>query len=210
MQAPHENPYNGGLIDFHESVLKADLNSALYAQQMAAQNQYQAQFPYQGAPGLPVGAGMLPVNPQMLACNTPNPYATHAANTFLPPQVQAQIPGHSMMMSPAPAQCIAGPPAFLHLHGKVYAPVEESVAATPAAPDPQPRAAVKEQAGGPSAKTFDRMVEKRVEQKVDEFFSKTIKAKAGDKGMKKRNAAGKEDCGLKDLNSAMRSRIRGY
>lgn len=204
MQVPQENPYNGGLIDFHESVLKADLGSALYAQQLAAQNQYQAQFQYQNGVSLP----NTPVV-QQVGSSIPNPYMTHV-QTGIPSHLQGQQHMQSMMMAQAPAQCIAGPPAFLHLHGKVYAPVEESGTAAPAAPEPQARVAAKEPSPQQSAKSFDRMVEKRIEQKVNEFVSKNIKPQAKEKGMRKKNGAGQEDFGLKDLNSAMRSRIRGY
>ena len=211
MQAPQENSYNGGLIDFHDSVIRADLGQALYAQQMAAQNQYQSTFP--------TSAGAYATMPVASGMPSPMTYGPYAGNG-MPGPMQAMYPQQgsipstnpapSMMMAPGQPQCIAGPPAFLHLHGKVYAPVEDSTVDASAASEPQARATVKEPATLPSGKTFDRVVEKRIEQKVDEFISKNFKGKsAGNKDMKKKNG-GKDDFGLKDLNSAMRSRIRGY
>lgn len=195
MQAPQENSYNGGLIDFHESVIKADLGQALYAQQLAAQNQYQSVYQpipqTYGAPGMVCG-----------------PYAGNG----MPGPMQSPFPAPGapppMMMAQPQSQCIAGPPAFLHLHGKVYAPVEDAITTAPAASEPQARPAVNTPVATPSGKSFDRVVEKRIEQKVDEFISKNFKGKtATDKSMKKKNG-GKDDFGLKDLNNAMRSRIR--
>lgn len=214
MQAPQENSYNGGLIDFHESVLRStDLGQAMYAQQLAAQNQYQSSYQpipqtYGAMPGAPVGT-------PNLAYGMGAPYAGNGVpapvQSFYQQPAAGPPPGtaQSMMMAQATSQCIAGPPAFLHLHGKVYAPVEDAATGVPAAPEPQARTAVKEPAGPPSGKTFDRVVEKRIEQKVDEFICKNFKNKAMDKNMKKKGG-GKDDFGLKDLNNAMRSRIRGY
>jgi hypothetical protein len=194
MQAPQENPYNGGLIDFHESAVRADLGAALYAHQLAAAQH--AQYPVAAqAPQYPIQAH-------------PHAHAHQAA--YAPPAQQYQSPYaaagvpappvQSMMM--APGQCIAGPPAFLHLHGKVYAPIEES-----AAPVPEP-ATLKEAAPAPSGRDLDRMVERRVEQRVNEYFSKN-KGKALGTAMRKGKQP-KPEASLKELNGAMRARLSAY
>jgi hypothetical protein len=205
MQAPQENPYNGGLIDFHDSALRADLSAALYAHQLAAAQSTQ----YAQAPA----AGPYPIQAHAAS---PYPMQAHAAYPPAPPQPQhyhaayAQPaapaplapPVQSMVMAQAPGQCIAGPPAFLHLHGQVYAPIEES-----AAPTPEP-AALKAAPAVPSGKALDRMVEQRVEQRVNEYFSKN-KAKALGASVRSRKAA-KPEATLKELNGAMRARLSAY
>ena len=165
MHAPHENVHNGGLIDFHESVLRADLNSAIYAhaQAAAAQNQYQPglQAPYPCPPvaSSPYGMGG-PMMPQ------------HGG---FPPPLH---PGMGAPVPQGPSHCIAGPPSFVHLHGQMYKPVEAAPEATGAPADPAGRQAIKEAPAAPSVKSIDRMVEKRVEQRVNEFLAKTGKGKA--------------------------------
>ena len=198
MHAPQENPYNGGLIDFHESALRTDLGAALYAHQLAAA--HQTQYAQPQYPGQAQGhTSVHHVHPHAQA------YAPHQAPSAAP-AVQAMMMGQapavqSMMMAQAPGQCIAGPPAFLHLHGKVYAPIEES-AVTAAEP-----AALKESpAATPSGKALDRLVEQRVEQRVNEYFSKN-KAKGLGASARKRQA--KPDS-LKELNGAMRARLSAY
>jgi len=197
MQAPQENPYNGGLIDFHESAIRADLGAALYAHQLAAAQH--AQYPVAPQP-----APQYPAHPHAHA----HAHAHQAAPApYAPPAQQYQAPYapgpiQSMMMAQAPGQCIAGPPAFLHLHGKVYAPIEESAAPTP---DP---VALKEPAPAPSGKTLDRMVEQRVEQRVNEYFAKN-KGKSLGAAMRKGKQA-KPEASLKELNGAMRARLSAY
>lgn len=197
MQSPQENVYNGGLIDFHESALRSDLGAALYAQQLAAAQQ-------QALYASPAQASPYPLQMHGHA----HPHAHPHAQAYAPapvqaqfPQVQASVPGvHSMMMAQAPGQCIAGPPAFLHLHGKVYAPIEESPVATP-----EPAALKETVAAAPSGKSLDRLVEERVQKQVNEFLSKN-KAKGLGSSMRKR---GKDDS-LKELNGAMRARLSAY
>jgi hypothetical protein len=198
MQAPQENPYNGGLIDFHESALRSDLGTALYAHQLAAhQAQYAAsQYPAQAQ-------GLAPVHHMHPQAQAYAPqYQAPLQPQFAPPS--GALPAvQSMMMSQAPGQCIAGPPAFLHLHGKVYAPIEESV--VPAA---EPAALKESPASVQSGKALDRLVEQRVEQRVNEYFSKN-KPKGLGASMRKRQPAGKPDS-LKELNGAMRARLSAY
>lgn len=216
MQAPQENSYNGGLIDFHESALRADLGAALYAHQLAA-----AQHPqYSVAPAAP----QYPIQAHS------HPHAHQAAPAGYAPPVQqyafAQAPGtvpgvqsmmmaqapsaapQSMMMAQAQGQCIAGPPAFLHLHGKTYAPVEETQVST-SEPVP-PRASLKE-AVIPSGKNLDRMVEERIEKRVNEFFAKSNgKAKTLGASARKSKAPKEETCSLKQLNGQMRARLSAF
>lgn len=197
MQAPQENPYNGGLIDFHESALRADLSGALYAHQLAAAA-HQAQY----APAYPVQAQVHHPHPHAHAyAPQAAPYQSPLQPQFAP--VQPVAPAvQSMMMAQAPGQCIAGPPAFLHLHGQVYAPIEES-----AAPAAEP--ALKEKpAAAPSGKALDRLVEQRVEQRVNEYFSKKASKGLGASVRNKRQQA-KPDS-LKELNGAMRARLSAY
>jgi hypothetical protein len=202
MQAPQENPYNGGLIDFHENALRADLGAALYAHQLAAaQAQYSAavqQPQYPGlaqAPQYPLQAHPHPQQPAVYAPPAPQYQAPYPPGQPTPVQ--------SMVMSQAPGQCIAGPPAFLHLHGKVYAPVEESA---PATPEPS---ALKE-AAAPSSKSLDRLVEKRVEERVNEFFAKSGKSKGLGASIRKKNQPKEDATTLKQLNSQMRARLSAY
>jgi hypothetical protein len=189
MHAPQENPYNGGLIDFHESALRSDLSAAMYAHQLAAAHQPQyapSQYPVQ-AQG-----------------HTPLHHVHPHAQAYAPPTApyQAAAPAiQSMMMAQAPSQCIAGPPAFLHLHGKVYAPIEES-----AVPSAEPAALKESPAATPSGKALDRLVEQRVEQRVNEYFSKN---KSKGLGASVRKGKGKPDS-LKELNGAMRARLSAY
>lgn len=196
MQSPRENTYNGGLIDFHESALRTDLSAALYAQQLAAAQQQHALY-------------ASPAQPQQYPMQMhPHPHGHPHAQAYAPapvqapfPPVQAGVPAvQSMMMAQAPGQCIAGPPAFLHLHGKVYAPIEESAvpAAEPLKETP---------AAAPSGKALDRLVEQRVEQRVNEYFSKSKGAKALGASVRKRQP--KPDT-LKELNGAMRARLSAY
>lgn len=191
MQAPNEAVHNGGLIDFHESVLRADLSSALYAQAQAhAQAAAAAAQP-------PYGVGLQgPYGVPTVACA---PY-TQAAFPSLPAM------GAPAMQAP-PAACIAGPPSFVHLHGQMYKPVEPvqegaGVAAEAGQTAPrEPRAA-------PSAKAIDRMVEQRVEQRVNEFLAKTGKGKATGKaaGKKVRQERDAQEL-LRGLTQEMRRRI---
>ena len=221
MQAPQENAYNGGLIDFHESALRADLGAALYAHQAAvAQAQYSAaaqQPQYSAAAQQPQYPGLAQAPQYQLQAHQhqhphaayPQPATQYQAPFPPPPTSQPAIhpPIQSMMMSQAPGQCIAGPPAFLHLHGKVYAPIEENAAQ---APEPvAPRAALKE-AAAPSSKSIDRRVEERVEKRVNEFFAKSGKGKGLGASMRKKSQAKDEATTLKQLNGQMRARLSAY
>ena len=206
MQAPQENPYNGGLIDFHESALRADLGAALYAHQLAAAQHPQYSAPPQ-APQYPIQAHS---HPQQggYAPPTQQPvgYAQPAQQYgFAPAPAANQV--QSMMMAQAPGQCIAGPPAFLHLHGKTYAPVDETAVAT-SEPIP-PRASLKE-AAIPSGKALDRLVEERIEKRVNEFFTKSG-SKAKTLGASARKGKSKDDSStLKQLNGQMRARLSAF
>lgn len=201
MQSPGENAYNGGLIDFHESALRTDLGAALYAHQLAAAHQTQYASPQ--------SQQVYPMQTQGHPHGHPHAqaYAPQAAQyqppvqQFAPPTQAAQAV-QSMMMAQAPGQCIAGPPAFLHLHGRTYAPIEES--AVPAA---EPASLKESPAAAPSGKALDRLVEQRVEQRVNEYFSKNKGAKGLGASMRKRQA--KPDS-LKELNGAMRARLSAY
>jgi hypothetical protein len=196
MHAPHENVHNGGLIDFHESVLRADLNSAIYAhaQAAAAQNQYQSglQAPYQCPPV------------------ASSPYAMAGPMMPLPGGFQPPIhPGMGAPLPQGPSQCIAGPPSFVHLHGQMYKPVEPAPEAT-GAPADAGRQAIKEAPAPPSVKSIDRMVEKRVEQRVNEFLAKTSRSKASvsrSQGRRGRQDPNDPRDALRGLNQEMR---RGF
>jgi hypothetical protein len=90
---------------------------------------------------------------------------------FVPMQQMfaAQAPLQGLANVPAPTQlsCISGPPAYLHVNGQTYVPVEaqSSVAAAPA-PKPAVEAAPQEPA--PRLLTEDD-IEERVRRRVDQW-----------------------------------------
>ena len=196
MQAPYENSHhNGGLIDFHESALRADLGSALYAHQSMSQSMPQNAYHPGIGLGQPVPAGF--------GMQSGFPPAGLAQPGF----AQTGFAQPAYAMAQAPSQCIAGPPAFVHLHGQVYRPVEEALG-TPSAPEPVAPRDCKEAAKPKSAKSIERMVEQRVEQRVEEFLAKTSKGRPASRNQAKRN---QDDSlhreSLKSLNQQMRQRL---
>ena len=207
MQAPQENNHNGGLIDFHESALRADLGSALYSQALAGQSMYQTNgaglcHPVQA--GLGVQAGFPQVGLGQPAYAQP----AYAQPAYAQPAYAQPGYAPAMAMTQAPAQCIAGPPAFVHLHGQVYRPVEEAAAGAPPVPESVAPRAGREPAKPQSVKSIERMVEKRVEQRVEEFLAKTSKDKAASRntGKKNKDALFQQES-LRSLNQKMRQRL---
>lgn len=205
MQAPQETAYNGGLIDFQSSVMQADLGAALYAHQLSsASNQYHNAHPgvsgYATAP--PVSHMHTHPHPAPSAHAYSAPPAVHPGYG-VPPVNAGYSPApavQSMMMASTPGQCIAGPPAFLHLHGQVYAPVEQP---GPSVAEPAP--AVVKEAVVPTGRALDRLVEQRINQRVEEFEAKQRKGLGASAGRKAKKAES-----LKELNSQMRAQLRAY
>ena len=102
-----EKAFNGGLIDFHENVLRADLSP--YVMSSPAAMMYQ------------------PSQPQFV--QTSQSYMNPQQYNSQPFMATQCIPGPQSFM---PTQCIPGPPSFVHLNGQVYRPVGEELAP----PDP--------------------------------------------------------------------------
>ena len=177
-----EKAFNGGLIDFHENVLRADLSP--YVMSSPAAMMYQPSQPQF------VQTSQSYMNPQQY--NSQPFMATQCIpgpQSFMPTQC---IPGPQSFM---PTQCIPGPPSFVHLNGQVYRPVGEELAP----PDPP---------SSPVTTNVDieNEVNRRVQQKVDEAMNKLKPHSVSSS----RSTSGKKDNkkdplqALQRINSTMR------
>ena len=203
MQAPHDG--SSGLIDFNDSAFRIDLNQ--YAQQPMPLAQ-QVALHNQMAAGAAAGGHVLtPAQSPMLATHVlagPNPMFAQQ-----PPAMFAQQP-NPFHYAPAPLlaapngasnQFIAGPPSFVqHLSGQVYKLETE---ATPAATVPEPEPEAK---AAKTQKSLERLVEERVQSRVEEFIAKT--ADPEKRTTRRRGGANKSNAAkLDELNASMRNAI---
>ena len=203
MQAPHDG--SSGLIDFNDSAFRIDLNQ--YAQQPMPLAQ-QVALHNQMAAGAAAGGHVLtPAQSPMLATHVlagPQPMFAQQ-----PPAMFAQQP-NPFHYAPAPLlaapngasnQFIAGPPSFVqHLSGQVYKLETE---ATPAATVPEPEPEAK---AAKTQKSLERLVEERVQSRVEEFIAKT--ADPEKRTTRRRGGANKSNAAkLDELNASMRNAI---
>lgn len=111
MHVSTEKPYNGGLIDFHENVLRADLSPYLQPQ-----------------PAYPSVSGSFMQAPQIIS---PQPMAQYIQPQPAPQFIQAQ-PAQFVF----PPQCVAGPSLYYHINGEKYQHVGADTATAEAPPSP--------------------------------------------------------------------------
>jgi len=182
MHVGAEKSFNGGLIDFHENVLRADLSPYLSPQQQFVQAQpqqfiqaQQQQFIQSQYP-----PSSMSQTPQFIS----------SAPQFISstPQFISSPPSQFM-----PTQCIPGPPSFVHLNGQVYRPVADELT-----PPPEPPA--------PTPKDLDREFNRRVQQSVDEAMSK-LKPVVGTSTRGKKDKKENVKQTLQQLNTSMRQCI---
>lgn len=182
---------NGGLIDFQDNMYRgmADYSTYMNAQQQAMGPGFNGMgaFPGQGMPGM-------------------------QAHGF--PGMAGPMPG---VPAPAHLPCISGPPAYLHVNGQTYVPVDaqQPVAASkPAGP------AVAESAATDSVVPrvlTEEEIERRVRNRVEEWAAGQRKPvycagsatgaapkKARDRGMTDEDRALDR---IKTVNASMRGRF---
>jgi len=139
---------NGGLIDFQDNLYRGVSDYASFTPSQLSMMQAQ-----QAGNFMPVqqqAANFMPVQQQM-------------------PVFPSQVPLQGLGAVPGSAQlsCISGPPAYLHVNGQTYVPVE---AQTAVAPVPAPKPAVEAVAHEPAERLLtDADIEERVRRRVDQW-----------------------------------------
>ena len=135
-----ERAVNGGLIDFQDNVIRADMSSAIFA------SQAQACHPMHAA-GLSMAYQPMPAIQAMHAMPMQSGY-------------QAGLPGLA-------SNCIAGPPAYFHVNGQVYRPAETEIATHSADAGMEKRAA--KQSIEQVQRNLEQQVQRNIQAKLQEF-----------------------------------------
>jgi hypothetical protein len=132
---------NGGLIDFQDNLYRGVSEYASFSpSQLSMMQAQQAQQP----------GNFMPMHQQM-------------------PVFPSQVPLQGLGAVPPSTQlsCISGPPAYLHVNGQTYVPVEAQTAVAPA---PAPKPAVEAAAHEPAERLLtDADIEERVRRRVDQW-----------------------------------------
>jgi len=185
MHVGAEKSFNGGLIDFHENVLRADLSPYLSPQQQFVQAQLPQQFVQAQQPQQFIQS---PYPPSSMS-QTPQFISSTPQFVSSTPQFVSSTPPFM------PTQCIPGPPSFVHLNGQVYRPVSDELTPPPA---PEPPA--------PTPKDLDREFNRRVQKSVDEAMSKLKPVGTSVRGNKRDKKENVQQT-LQKLNTSMRQCI---
>lgn len=196
---------NGGLIDFQDNFHRG---LAEYANYMAVQQQQQQSL---------MGGGMYPpsgAQPTSLAG-----YPTHlqqvqqqqASLMAFQQQQQQQQAGMATTVQSNQLPCISGPPAYVHINGQTYVPVDSPQVGKPAtAQQPQAVVAVEPEPASLSNEDIDRRVYAQVEawasrqRKPYQAAAPAAAESAGDGGrkhLKGRAAVSDEDRAAERVNS---------
>ena len=225
MQAPHES----GLIDFNDSAFRIDLNQ--YAQQPFAPQMagpmiasgHMVTGPMVGPMAGPMVnpmagpmtgpmAGPLagPIaGPMVGSANHMAAPSGHVLSPAQSPMLATHVLSHPAMLAQhyalaapngASNQFIAGPPSFVqHTSGQVYKLETDAAPAPAPEPEPEPKAAK-------TQKSLERLVEERVQSRVEEFIAKT--ADPEKRATRRRAGGGKSTANaLQELNASMRNTI---
>ena len=129
---------NGGLIDFQDNLYRGVSDYASFTPSQLSMMQAQQ------------AGNFMPVQQQM-------------------PVFPSQVPLQGLGAVPGSTQlsCISGPPAYLHVNGQTYVPVEAQTAVAPA---PAPKPAVEAAAHEPAERLLtDADIEERVRRRVDQW-----------------------------------------
>ena len=231
MQAPHES----GLIDFNDSAFRIDLNQYAqqpFTPQMAgpmiAGGQMVGSANHMTGPmagpmvgpmvgpmaGPMVGPANHMAGPMVGPMTGPmaSPMAAPSGHVLSPaqsPMLATHVLSHPAMLAQhyalaapngASNQFIAGPPSFVqHTSGQVYK-LETDAAPAPA-PEPEPEPKSKK-----PQKSLERLVEERVQSRVEEFIAKT--ADPEKRATRRRAGGGKSTANaIQELNASMRKTI---
>ena len=174
MSSGHGQIVNGGLIDFQDNFQRG---MAEYANSLANHQQTLA-----AASGFPM---------QM----------QQYAHQQTPAQYQPFAPqGLSTPMQPPP--CISGPPAYIHMHGQTYVPVDAQATSNA----PKAGAEPVQSAAPPSqpAPLDDEEMERKVRERVEAYY-----APASRRALKGRGASDEDRAAerVHSVNAGMRGRF---
>jgi hypothetical protein len=183
---------NGGLIDFQDNFHRG---LAEYANYMAVHQQQQQQHVLASG-GYP-GQQTLPSYPSQLQSTM---------GFQAPAGPQTQLP------------CISGPPAYVHINGQTYVPVESPQAVSVSKPSPSAQPAAVEAAPEPQRPLSNEELERRVYEQVEAWASRQRKptyapetSSDGGRRHLKGRALSDEDRAAERVNSVnagMRGRFR--